>query len=125
MHELAITQAIFDTALRHAQQANAQVIRTLQVRVGALSGVVADSLQFYFELISKNTPAEGARLDVEIIPPRARCRACGVERDLPLDTETASEWPAQMQALEPCSCGQQVYELSGGLGCYLDSIDVE
>jgi hypothetical protein len=28
-------------------------------------------------------------------------------------------------ALEPCGCGQQVYELTGGLGCYLDSMDVE
>jgi hydrogenase nickel incorporation protein HypA/HybF len=125
MHELSITQAILDTALRHAEQAHVKTIRALDLRVGALSGIVPDSLRFYFDLINKGTLAEGARLAIELVPPRARCRACGVERDLSCEAEGVEVWLAQLKPLEPCACGQRAYELSGGTGCYLDSMDVE
>lgn len=125
MHELSITQAILDTALHYAEQAHARAIRALDVRVGALSGIVPDSLQFYFDLINKGTLAEGARLEVALVPPRARCRACGVERDLPGEAGGIEVWLAQLESLAPCACGQRAFELSGGMGCSLDSLDVE
>lgn len=125
MHELGITQAIVDTALRHAQQAGAQKIRALHVRVGALSGVVADSVQFYFEFASQDTLAQGARLQIEIDPPRVRCRACGAEQVLPSDNAPAGDWYARVQSLGECACGQKTYELAGGFDCVLESIDVE
>jgi hydrogenase nickel incorporation protein HypA/HybF len=108
MHELSITQSILDTALRHAEQAHAKAIRALSLRVGALSGIVPDSLRFYFEFINKGTLAEGARLEIELVPPHARCRACGAERDFSGGAD-----------------GVEAFELSGGTGCYLDSMDVE
>jgi hydrogenase nickel incorporation protein HypA/HybF len=77
MHELGVTQAILDTALRYAQQGGAHKIKALSLRVGALSGVVADSVHFYFDFVSKDTIAEGAQLRIEVVPPRARCQACG------------------------------------------------
>lgn len=124
MHELGITQAILDTALRHAGQAGAQKIGALNLRVGALSGVVADSVQFYFEFVSKGTIAEGAELRIEIVPPRVRCRACLAEQDLSTASNSAGEWYAQIHSLPPCGCGQQSFELCGGLDCFLDSIEV-
>jgi len=125
MHELSITQAIIDTAIQYAQQAHAKTIHVLFVRVGALSGIVPDSLQFYFELARQGTPAEGARLEVELVPPRARCRACGAERDLVWEGGATPDWSAHWQNLGPCACGQQLYELTSGLGCYLDSLEVD
>jgi hydrogenase nickel incorporation protein HypA/HybF len=125
MHELSITQAILDTALRHAEQAHVKTIRALDLRVGALSGILGESVEFYFELISRETLAEGALLRIEVVPPRARCRACGAEYDFPFEADVAEAWLAQLGSLERCACGQRAYELSGGTGCYLDSIDVE
>ncbi len=125
MHELGITQAILDTALRYARQAGAQKITLLHLRMGALAGVVVDSVLFYFELVSQDTIAEGAQLRIETAPPRARCRACGQERELLLESDLAGEWYAQLQSLPPCSCGQQAFELAGGFDCILDSIEVE
>jgi hydrogenase nickel incorporation protein HypA/HybF len=125
MHELSITQAILDTALLYAEQAHAKTIRALDLRVGALSGIVPDSLRFYFDLINKGTLAEDARLEIELVPPRARCRACGAEYDFPFEADVAGAWLAQLESLELCVCGQRDYELSGGTGCYLDSMDVE
>jgi hydrogenase nickel incorporation protein HypA/HybF len=125
MHELSITQAILDTALRHAEQAHAKAVRALDLRVGALSGIVDESIRFYFETISRGTLAEGAMLHIEVVPPRARCWACGVERDLSCEADGVEAWLAQFESLEPCACGQRAFELSGGTGCYLDSMDVE
>jgi hydrogenase nickel incorporation protein HypA/HybF len=125
MHELSVTQAILDTALRYAEQAHAKAIRVLDLRVGALSGVVGESVRFYFEMISRGTLAEGAQLRIEVVPPRARCRACGVERDLSSDAGGIEAWLAQLESLGPCACSQRAFELSGGIGCYLDSMDVE
>jgi hydrogenase nickel incorporation protein HypA/HybF len=124
MHELSITQAILDTALRYAQQAGAQKISALNLRIGALSGVVADSVQFYFDFVNKGTLAEGAELHIEIAPPRVRCRACGVEQELSPDLNPAGEWYTQIQSLPPCDCGRHAYELCGGFDCFLDSIEV-
>ncbi|MBN1889466.1 MAG: hydrogenase maturation nickel metallochaperone HypA [Thermoflexales bacterium] len=130
MHELGLTQALVDTALRHAQQAGARKINVLHVQVGALSGVVADSVRFYFDFVSQGTLAEGAQLCIEITPPRVRCRVCGAERELPLEGGLAGAWYEQLMALEPCSCTSPGddppgYELCGGFECFLGSLDVE
>ena len=79
MHELGITQNILQIALEHAAKANAQKIRRINLVVGSLAGVVAESVQFYFDFLSKDTPAEGARLVFEKVPGRLRCQSCGRE----------------------------------------------
>lgn len=135
MHELSLTQALLDTALRHAQRAGARKINALHVQVGALSGIVAESVRFYFDFVSQGTLAEGARLNIEMTPPSARCRVCGAERVLPLlEDGSAGAWYEQLMALEPCSCtaGKGTpgddppgYELCGGFECFLGSLDVD
>ena len=125
MHELSIVQALLDTALEHAERAHAHAICSLRVQVGALSGIDPESLAFAFDIASGGTPAKGAELHVQIVPPRARCQVCGAERELALGPGRTGEWYAQIQALGPCLCGSPAYELAGGLGCLLESIDVE
>ncbi|MBQ2516345.1 MAG: hydrogenase maturation nickel metallochaperone HypA, partial [Desulfovibrio sp.] len=50
----------------------------LRAEVGALSGVVADSLAFGFECLVKGTPHEGCTLDLVPVPLKLRCGACGL-----------------------------------------------
>ncbi len=77
MHELTVTQSILDISLRHAMQAGARRILSIHLVIGDLTGYVDDSIQFYFDFLSRNTLAEGARLQFERITPRVRCHACG------------------------------------------------
>jgi hydrogenase nickel incorporation protein HypA/HybF len=79
MHELSVTQSILDIALRHAEQAGARRILSINLTIGELTGFVDDSIQFYFDFLSKDTLAQGGRLNIDRIPPRARCHACGAE----------------------------------------------
>lgn len=50
---------------------------TLQLEVGALSGVVGEALHFGFELATRGTPLEGCRLDVRDVPISLHCHPCG------------------------------------------------
>jgi hydrogenase nickel incorporation protein HypA/HybF len=79
MHELSIAQSIADSARQHAEQHRARRVRRIGVRVGEISGVNADSLEFCFGMTVKDTELEGATLDIDRIPVRYRCDACARE----------------------------------------------
>jgi hydrogenase nickel incorporation protein HypA/HybF len=79
MHELPVTQSILEIALRHAIKGGAKRILAINLTIGDLTGFVDDSIQFYFDYLSKETAADGARLTIERIPARARCHQCGAE----------------------------------------------
>jgi len=87
MHELSIMQAAMDLALRRAEEAKASRVHLIRLRVGQLSGVVPDALQFAFEALSHGTLAEGAQLAIENVPARFWCAAC--EREFPADDMVA------------------------------------
>lgn len=62
--EMAVTRATPRRILR------------LELRVGALSGVVKEALEFAFDAMSPGTLAEGGCLDIEEVAVRARCEPC-------------------------------------------------
>jgi hydrogenase nickel incorporation protein HypA/HybF len=79
MHELSVAGAVLDTALRHAEDRRVLVV---SLRVGHLRQVIPDSLAFYWEIVSRDTPAEGARLEQIVVPARLRCGGCEQEWDM-------------------------------------------
>jgi hydrogenase nickel incorporation protein HypA/HybF len=76
MHELPVAENVLEITLRHAMQANASRVTDLYLVVGQLSSIIDDSLQFYWDIISQGTIAEGASLHFKRIPTRLECRNC-------------------------------------------------
>ena len=76
MHELAIMQSAVSQALDQARQAGGTRVHGVRLRIGALSGVVPDALQFAFEAVTAGTPAEAAVLTIEEVPARFWCAQC-------------------------------------------------
>ncbi len=83
MHELSVAMSLVQIADEAARKAEAARVTSLQVRIGALAGVVPDALRFSFELAAAGTLVEGAQLEIEELPVRIFCEPCGVEFDLP------------------------------------------
>ena len=89
MHELSIAQSIVDSAREHATAQGAARVLRVGVRIGDISGVNADALEFCFGMTVKDTQLEGATLDVERIPVRYRCDTCAAEFPAPADFAAA------------------------------------
>ena len=77
MHELPVTENILRVVLRHAEEAKADRVIGVSLRVGELSDVIDEWLQRYFDYLSRGTAAEGAVLRIERVPVVFRCGDCG------------------------------------------------
>jgi hydrogenase nickel incorporation protein HypA/HybF len=115
MHELSVTQSVLSIALEHAQKAGAQRITQIVVVIGDFSTFVDDSVQFYFDIISQGTIAEGAELIFDRTPGRLRCGDCG----------STFTYDARRVELTCPSCGGSRLEIVGGREFYVESIGVE
>ncbi len=113
MHEMAVTQSILDIAIRHARQAGASRILQINLVVGELSGIVDDSVQFYFDFLSKDTLAEGSRLVFDRRQALYRCREC----------ETTFN-PEGLNWACPV-CDALAFEVLSGREFQIDSIEVD
>jgi hydrogenase nickel incorporation protein HypA/HybF len=122
MHEASITQAMLDLALKHAK---GQRITDIYLRVGKMSLVVPESVEFYFEHLSRDTLAAGATLHFEIAPMEMTCTDCGRQADL---SDLMDEQPRaiMVQALaRGCECGSSKLRVTGGTGFDMISLEVE
>jgi len=76
MHEVGIMEHTLAIALRRAADEGADRIRRLTMRIGPLSGVVPEALEFAFDVLARGTIAEGAELQVERVPIICYCPTC-------------------------------------------------
>ena len=76
MHELSIAQNILDIARQSVPENELKDVRVIRLKVGTLSGVVADSLEFCISAVVAGTSLSGAKLDIDQVPFRIRCNAC-------------------------------------------------
>lgn len=80
MHELGITRNIVAIV---SDAAKGRRVRKITLEVGKLSGVMPDAIAFCFDTVAKDSPIEGAHLEIREIEGRCRCRSCGSEFSTP------------------------------------------
>ena len=86
---MSITTSIVSIVASEA--ATRRVLR-VRLEIGKLSGVVPDAIRFCFDVISRGTVVDGAKLEIVEIEGEGQCRTCGAE--VVLET-----------LLSQCSCG--------------------
>jgi hydrogenase nickel incorporation protein HypA/HybF len=79
MHEMAIAQSIMDIVEQEMSRHGVTKLSAIRLVVGEFTAVVPQSLSFCFEMITKDTPLEGVKLEMEQVPLTGRCSGCGEE----------------------------------------------
>lgn len=108
MHELALMTSLVETVSERV--AGARVI-SVKLEVGRFTCVVPDALSFCFEICAEGTALEGATLEIDQVPGRARCNDCGAEI-------------AQTGWLALCDCGSANLELLAGQELRIREVEV-
>ncbi|MCX6012489.1 MAG: hydrogenase maturation nickel metallochaperone HypA [Chloroflexi bacterium] len=113
MHELSITQEMVKIVVEQAEKSNLTKITKINLVVGDLTGYAGDSIQFYFDFMSKGTVAEGAELVSKKIKGTFTCLKCDKLFKL-----------SEFSYVCPYCQGDKV-KLSGGNELFVESIEGE
>lgn len=113
MHEVSLMEQTLNIAIAQAQAQNSTRIHRLKMRIGELAGVVPDALNFAFDIIIKGTMAEGAILEIEMVPVVCHCPHC--DRDF---------HPVDAYIYECPDCGRFSHQILGGREIELTSLEV-
>lgn len=113
MHELAVAQEILALVQRHVPEAQAPQVRAVRVRIGALAGIVPDSLEFCFSAVVAGTAWEQAMLVMEHVAAAARCRSCN------------TEFPTEVPGAGCPACGSRVVRMVRGQELHVDCVDLD
>jgi hydrogenase nickel incorporation protein HypA/HybF len=99
-------------AIEAAKARQASRVTRIHLRVGGMSGVVPEALNFAFDVVTQHTIAEGAVLQIEKVAPACWCASCQVEFDC-------------MDFLNECPrCGALSSELRRGRELDLANVEV-
>lgn len=82
MHELAVTENIIRICCDEVKRHNVQRVLEVRLEIGELKGLVPNCIQYYFDIASKGTPAEGAKIIINKIPITMKCKKCGNEKEV-------------------------------------------
>jgi hydrogenase nickel incorporation protein HypA/HybF len=114
VHELSIVSSIVDSVTQTLEAWPGARVKEVRLRIGALSAVVEDSLQFCYEIATADTPLEGSKLVVRILPVMMHCDKCAQDVELP-----------GLQSFRCPRCDEPVSDLRQGRELEIESIEIE
>jgi hydrogenase nickel incorporation protein HypA/HybF len=83
MHELSVAQNIVEIIQQHVPESELERVAAVRLKIGAVAGIVPESLVFSFQAITAESSLCHAHLEIECIPFRIHCNTC--------DTTTENE----------------------------------
>ncbi|TKB27136.1 hydrogenase maturation nickel metallochaperone HypA [Desulfopila sp. IMCC35006] len=115
MHEISLVQGLFEQLKELAAANNATRIISVTMEIGPLCGVVVDSFQFGFDILSADDElVRGAKMIIQVPPVSYRCTNCShVEI-------TAGRKPDACPA-----CGELLLIPDGGSDLLLRQVEME
>lgn len=113
MHELAIAHSLVEIATKHAQDAGAEKVIAITVRLGALSCIQKSSLCAAFEMFADSTLLKGATLRFVDVPVTVYCNSCKKEAAL-----------TDLRSLCCPNCGNPGSDIRNGRELDVDSIEI-
>lgn len=115
MHELAVVDGILKVVLKSAVDNNAQKVLYISLRIGDMTDLVDKWIQHYFDFLSRDTIAAGARLKIQRTPVIVRCEEC------------AHSFPVNIREMKKfvCpACGGEECSVISGREFHISNIEV-
>jgi len=82
MHEIGIATEIISIVEKEASQRGLDGIKEIKLKIGSLAGIDPEALKFGFEAATADTRLANARLNIQWLPARGKCRVCGREFEI-------------------------------------------
>jgi hydrogenase nickel incorporation protein HypA/HybF len=114
VHELSIVCSVVESVQEAIRERKIERVEAVNLRVGALSGVLEDALLFSYELATEGTPLEGSVLRIERVPVRVYCAGCQQESEL-----------ASVQSFRCPRCHELTADIRSGRELEIKSIQIE
>ncbi|MFX0028373.1 MAG: hydrogenase maturation nickel metallochaperone HypA [Candidatus Hermodarchaeota archaeon] len=122
MHEFSFAYNIFKVAEATALKYNAKKITEVLLEIGELTLIVPELLQRSFDMATRGSIAEGAKLTITMTPGKIQCRDCNKNSEVTLTKE------AQLTGLQlfQCSnCGSNNTEIIEGKKANVKNIKIQ
>ena len=113
MHELSLCEGVLQILEEQSLQQGFRRVNTVWLEIGVLSGVEIEAMRFGFDVVTKGSSVEGARLEIIDIPGTAWCMQC-------MDTVVIR------QRFDLCpQCGGYQLQVTGGEQMRIKELEVE
>ncbi len=116
MHELSIAHNLVGIIEQEMSRHNVNKLIRVKVKFGRISAIVPEALQTAFEVMTRDTPMQGAELEIEEVPLVAACRECR--------KEFSPEGDLLIMTCPYCSA-EFGHEIISGKELYIDELEAE
>ncbi len=120
MHEMSIAQSLLRIVEQTMRQNQVSQLRRVKLIAGRMNALVPHALQTAFDLLTRETPLQGAELLIESTPVALQCSACS--RTF---TPEGEEPTLLFLARCPHCCAESGHRLTSGRELYLEYIEAE
>lgn len=76
MHEMSLAEGVLQLIEDAARQQKFEKVITVWLEIGQLSGVEVEAMAFCFDAVTRDSIAQGARLEVIVLPGVGWCMEC-------------------------------------------------
>lgn len=134
MHEWALAEGVISTALRVAEENEAEEITKIEIKIGSLQQIERGVFEFALEEISKDTIAEESKKKIDTEDAVLICRKCGEKWDFEENKKNLTEEESESIHFVPdlahtyirCpNCNSPDFKIEKGRGVWIDSVDLK
>lgn len=113
MHEMSLCEGVLQVLQDESSKQGFSRVKTVWLEIGDLSGVEIEAMKFCFDAITRNSLAEGARLQIINTPGQAWCMQCSKTVDV-------------KQRFDECpECGSYQLQVTSGDEMKIKELEVE
>ena len=113
MHEMSLCEGVLQILMANARSQGYRQVKGVWLEIGGLSGVEVEAMRFSFDVVTRGTLADQARLEIIEVPGEAWCMQCSKTVAV---ARRFDAWP---------DCGSYQLQVTGGEQMRVKELEVE